>query len=372
MAVLPIAAVALLIPAARSGHEQSIYPSYYPHEIEIATVAPAPAAQRLHDGKLHAYAGDGLSGVALSGDAIGDVTSLGGFVVLKLNPASIAAADHDASCRALAAASRRLDAPAFIFHPYPVTPLHGDYLHHADRAAAAQKAINDAPEPPAPLRLRAGDADAARLAPAALRTAGDDWDVAVDIVRGHDLIAGATSTLNGWIGPRWVRTGWSHAYRLLADAADTATRQRLDSEFARLRSGEGDDDLAGRINTERDLVADLTKGCRAMVAGYIERREYFNSGFATGIENISFGALDGFNTPMFFRTVKLREFPWNGWLRLGLDGAPAAAWNPMAGFNDDFGRLMWSAVGDPAMLPAPYDTNWMLNRVSDVEETPRR
>ena len=29
-----------LAPVARSGHEQPVYPSYYPHEIEIATMAP--------------------------------------------------------------------------------------------------------------------------------------------------------------------------------------------------------------------------------------------------------------------------------------------------------------------------------------------
>ena len=34
--------------------------------------------------------------------------------------------------------------------------------------------------------------------------------------------------------------------------------------------------------------------------------------------------------------------------------------------RDDFGRLLWSAVGDPALLPDPYGSGWMLNRVSDV------
>ena len=51
---------------------------------------------------------------------------------------------------------------------------------------------------------------------------------------------------------------------------------------------------------------------------------------------------------MFLRTVKLKDFPWNGWLQLGLDARPSAAWNPIGGFTDEFGRLMWFAVGDPA------------------------
>jgi len=46
-----------LAPAARSGHELPVYPSYYPHEIEIATVTPERAAPLLLDGKIHAYVG---------------------------------------------------------------------------------------------------------------------------------------------------------------------------------------------------------------------------------------------------------------------------------------------------------------------------
>jgi hypothetical protein len=56
---------------------------------------------------------------------------------------------------------------------------------------------------------------------------------------------------------------------------------------------------------------------------------------------------------------------------LGIDGRPGSAWNPIAGFDDDFGRLLWSAVGDPALLPAPYDAGWMLNRIADVKSSAR-
>ena len=33
---------------------------------------------------------------------------------------------------------------------------------------------------------------------------------------------------------------------------------------------------------------------------------------------------------------------------------------------------MWSAIGDPALLPSPYGSEWMFNRVSDVESAPAR
>ena len=75
---------------------------------------------------------------------------------------------------------------------------------------------------------------------------------------------------------------------------------------------------------------------------------------------------------MFLRTVKLKDFPWNGWLQLGVPERAGAAWNPVAGFTDPFGRLMWSAIADPAAIPSPNDATWMLNRISDVEASPRR
>ena len=51
--------------------------------------------------------------------------------------------------------------------------------------------------------------------------------------------------------------------------------------------------------------------------------------------------------------MKLKDFPWNGWLRLGIAGKAAAAWNPVGGFSDPAGRLLWAAVGDPAAFPGP-------------------
>jgi hypothetical protein len=123
---------------------------------------------------------------------------------------------------------------------------------------------------------------------------------------------------------------------------------------------------------QRDLVTTLTGSCRKLVVGYTVKRQYFSVEFTNGIENIGFDSIEGLNSPMFIRTVKLKDFPWNGWLTLGIDKAPNAAWNPIAGFSDGFGRLLWSAVGDPALVPAPYDSGWMLNRLSDVKSNSGR
>src|SRR5262249_24942110 len=85
--------------------------------------------------------------------------------------------------------------------------------------------------------------------------------------------------------------------------------------------------------------------------------------FSKGIENVAYDSQGGLNSPIFVRTAKLKDFPWNGYVHLGIATKPAAAWNPIAGFSDPAGRLLWAALGDPAMLPGPYGAGWVANRV---------
>ena len=181
-----------------------------------------------------------------------------------------------------------------------------------------------------------------------------------------DLVASAATAINGWLGPAWIRTGWYQAEQLLAEGLqDDAVRQRAEESSRRLKTADYRDAVE-RLNLERDLVGTLTQDCRRTVIGYTMKRQYYSAEFTDGIENIGFDAIAGLNSAMFLRTVKLKNFPWNGWLALGVGQPPRAAWNPIAGFGDEFGRLLWSAVGDPALVPAPYDSGWMLNRASDV------
>jgi hypothetical protein len=204
------------------------------------------------------------------------------------------------------------------------------------------------------------------LVPADWNTQGSAWDVDIDEVSAADLAAASTMVTNGWLAPPWARSGWSRAARLLAPSVDDPRQQiRVRADLERLESGA----FAGtveRIRLERELVSELANGCRALVAGYTVKREYISADYSAGIENIAFDSIAGINSPMFVRTVKLKDFPWNGWLSLGMDSGPAAAWNPIAGFSDPFGRQMWNAIGDPALLPSPNDAGWVLNRISDV------
>jgi len=370
---LVVATVVLLTaPMARSGHELPVYPSYYPHEIEIAAMAPERAAELMPSGKLHVYVGGTPAFAAAPDDKIGVVESLDAFLVIRLNPDSQHAKDETSACATAAAIVRDMAARAgssgFLAHPYPVTPYHGDYLAHADLAEAAL--IGEAAPLPGDLKVRASGLARDLARPEWL--SDGTWDAAIEEVGAAVLVADATVALNGWLGPRWARSGWFHAYRLLEGSiTDGARKQEMQAMVARLQAGAYESSVE-RLNLERELVGLLASGCRTMVAGYTLKREHFNAEFSAGVENIAFDALEGFASPMFLRTVKLKDFPWNGWLQLGVPEPPASAWNPIGGFTDPFGRLMWFAIADPAAIPSPYEAAWTLNRISQVEASPKR
>jgi hypothetical protein len=366
--LLVLAASLATLSVARGGHELPVYPSYYPHEIAIETMPPERAAELLRDAKLHAYLGTEPPFPDALPSSIRAVESLGSFVVVRLNPERIFPGERSA-CAAVEAIIRDMAGKSgFVFHPYPVTPFHGDYLYHVDQAEAEKTRLPRTPAAPPPheLRVRA-DGMAAGLVRPEWRAEGSDWDAAVEEVAAAQLVSASTTSVNGWPGPPWVKSGWFHAERILADAVDDAeVEHRTETMAQRLETG----DYRGaveRINLERELVAGLIGGCRKRVAGYTIKRQYFSAEFTNGIENIGFDSIQGLNSLMFIRTVKLKDFPWNGWLTLGIDARPDAAWNPIAGFTDEFGRLLWSAIGDPALLSAPYDSRWVLNRIADVQ-----
>jgi hypothetical protein len=362
-----------LIDVARSGHEFPVYPSYYPHQIRIETMAPDRAVGLLLEGKIQAFIGPEPRFSNTSPDSIRAVESLGSLVIVRVNPESSRAHDHAAACVLARTVIREIARRhgQFRFHPYPVTPYDGDYLYHVDLADAARgRLVGTSPAVVTTVaqrpRVRASSALARSLVSADWNTPGSTWDVDIDEVSAAELVAAATMVTNGWVAPPWARSGWFRAARLLAPSADDPRQQaRVRADLERLESGAFSGTVE-RIKLERDLVAELADSCRVVVAGYTVKREYIAVDYSAGIENIAFDAVAGINSPMFVRTVKLKDFPWNGWLSLGMDSRPAAAWNPIAGFSDPFGRQLWNAVGDPALLPSPNDAGWVLNRISDV------
>src|SRR5262245_23022398 len=161
-----------------------------------------------------------------------------------------------------------------------------------------------------------------------------------------------------------MKEGWFHAYRLLAPAVvDPARRQDAAGLVRRLTTG-GSAGPVERLNLERTLVRRLLEGCERVVVGYLTRREVYTTEFSEGIENVAADSQAGLDSAIFVRTVKLKDFPWNGWLKLGVPERAAAAWNPVAGFTDPAGRLLWLALGDPAFFPSPHGVGWIPNRVT--------
>jgi hypothetical protein len=366
-------AIAIVTPA-KSGHESPVYPSFYPHEIELMAVAPDRAADLLLAGKIQAYVGNAPRFATAPPESIESIESLGSFVIVRVNPASPKVKDDRSACAIAKTVIRDLAGKGgeIVVHPYPVTPFNGDYLHYVDLAETAKAGVlgsgTETLDLDIQLKVKADSNLASSVVRPAWRTQDSDWDAEITEVDAVELIARANVAINGWSGPAWLRTGWFQTYLLLGELAGEDLRQRVEPQLQRLKMA-AYENAVERVNLERTLVSTLAEGCRARIAGYTVKRESFSAAFTAGIENISYDSVTGFNSPMFIRTVKLKDFPWNGWLVLGIDAAPTAAWNPIAGFTDNFGRLMWSAVGDPALIPSPNEPAWMLNRMSDVQSS---
>jgi hypothetical protein len=213
------------------------------------------------------------------------------------------------------------------------------------------------------LRVRVKGRLAEILGGSGWRPADGEWDAALEEIELRDLLAQAATQLDGWTGPPWVRAGWFQAHVVFArGVSEASARSAIEEAFARRLRG-GFASAAERVNLERGLVSLLTRGCDRVAVGYTVRHEAINDDYSEGVENIGWDAQAGINSAVFLRTVKLKDFPWNGWLHLGVASRPVAAWNPIAGFGDEVGRLVWAALGDPALLPAPYGGGFITNRV---------
>jgi hypothetical protein len=347
-----------------AGHSVGHFPSYYPDEIRIEALEPAAAANGLGDHTLHAYVGAAPAFPGPVPQHVEAVRSLRSFLVLSFNtraPRYGSAEDRCAAARAVLGALRNESAAGLVFHPYPVTPYHPDYLHHLDRAEAARSAVADASAPlPATIAARG------RLAKTIVRArwgeAAEQADATLEEVPLDTLLASAAGPFDGGSLSPFVKEGWFQAYRLLARDLDATAREAIDEDYGRLVHG-ATVGLAQHADVERRLVAALVDGCARMVVGYAPREEYVNLAYPEGIENIAYDSLRGLDSAVFFRTVKLKEYPWNGKLHLAVREPSTDAWNPVAGFTDPMGRLVWGAVGDPALIQVPSNASWMPNRV---------
>jgi len=366
---LLVAALVCVGPEApRADHAITFFPSFYPQEIRIEQLAPDAAAREFANkaDPLHAYLGSAPRFPGHRPDNLKSADSLKSLIVAGVNSRSPRLADREARCRATAQAARALAKRSdLVAHVYPVTPYHADYLHHAD-LASLPTAERPRPDADPPLTFRAPSGAPEILLNEDARVSATDWDLELFEVSPESLMRMAGSGLNAWPAPPWAKEGWFQAYHLLRPSLTEAEqRERADAIFHRLINGVFKD-LTERINLERDLLEALIRDCERTVLGYRLRSEFYSDDFSNGIENIVVDAQFGFNSPVFVRAVKLKDFLWNGWLRIGTEQRPVAAWNPLAGFTDTAGRLVWGTVADDAFLSIPYNSRWVANRTQIV------
>ena len=122
------------------------------------------------------------TGLSFSGappEQIRAIESLGSFVVVRINPAVASVAAGTSACAVVQGGMRASLAGRMVSFriPYPVTPFHGDYLHHADLAAAAKARFAEA----APPSHAAGSrrTAASRSIHPDWSARGTDWDIEV-------------------------------------------------------------------------------------------------------------------------------------------------------------------------------------------------
>src|SRR5713101_7824862 len=110
-----LAGAAVIVTSARGGHELPIYPSFYPHEIEIRTLDPEQAGKALRSGQIQAYVGGGVRFAQALPENIRAIESLGSIIMVRINPHSVLEADETSACAIVKAVARELSGEsAFI------------------------------------------------------------------------------------------------------------------------------------------------------------------------------------------------------------------------------------------------------------------
>ncbi len=186
-----------------AGHSVGHYPSYYPDEIRIDVVDPAAAAKGLADETLHAYVGAAPRFAGRSPKHVKSATSLGSLLVLS--PQCCLGTlrfrrDRCAAARGILAALADETAAGFVFHPYPVTPYHADYLHHLDRIEAAKSCGRQVVASARSVQVGAKGGLAEDIVQARWGRVADGADIVLEVVPVDDLLAAAGMQFRRLVG----------------------------------------------------------------------------------------------------------------------------------------------------------------------------
>jgi hypothetical protein len=362
--------VGVLFGVARAGHEITFYPSFYPQEITLTRLDPAAAARALETTAIQAYLGADPFAGRSAPETVQYVPSLGSFVVLTFDAARPTFRDAATRCAAVARVQQALVGSSgiagdFVAHAYPVTPFHPDWLTHYDLAQAAAERVTTSASAAPILRVKAPARFAEALARAGVIVGERDADAVLEELDTERLRGAAAGT-------PWPKAGWFQSAQIYLMPGERGPERSVTVELLARRERGRFATPAERADVERQLVTALVRDCARAPVGYLVRRQAYSAEYSNGVENVAWDSQSGLRSAMFLRTVKLKDFPWNGWLTVGMASTPAAAWNPVAGFTDAPGRAVWDAVADPAFLPMPYADGWLPNRVqvSDVQAGP--
>src|ERR687883_1839931 len=94
------------------------------------------------------------------------------------------------------------------------------------------------PRPRTALHVRARGALATPLVQSRWPGGEEQWDVTVEEISLAELLASHASHVNGWLSPPWLKTGWFHAYLLLAPTVrDRTIQEAVDMAYQRLVQG---------------------------------------------------------------------------------------------------------------------------------------
>jgi len=89
---------------------------------------------------------------------------------------------------------------------------------------------------------------------------------------------------------------------------------------------------------------------------------FFYNSSRQGVENIAYDRFSGPDSYWFYRTIKLKEFVWNGWLRIGVPKFHSTPYPPLGGFGANE-RGVWMAISDSAGWAHPRLGGWYPMRV---------
>ncbi|WP_448605502.1 hypothetical protein [Thermoflexus hugenholtzii] len=134
--------------------------------------------------------------------------------------------------------------------------------------------------------------------------------------------------------------------------------------------------LNGKEKPEQRIISeeDLFLYTRSIVSEWYERGftyplmydiEYYiyNDDYDEGLHNMAWSPLVGLTEPSaFFRTVKIKLFPWNGWLLVGSPTVDKCKFNPFPVPGDQTCYGLWSVLSDPAFVLNPYNLTFEPNR----------